>query len=247
MTKTMDRFSTRSTFTKAMSCLASADEALVERLWADPNSLVDCGEKLVQKDCVRTTVRLNAHYEQFVVKRYVERSFRHFAKQCVSRSRAQRCWTDCWYLYDHGYPTPMPIAYFEERLAFLRGSSFFVYEFVEGKTLRDKAAGENNQRLIRKYILQLVDIWRLHFRLRVNLTDGHPANFLINSAGKMWVIDLDKLQRFPIHAEIVPCLKSSFESTMRGVFYDPAILKFGQDKLEQALAEEESFATSKVA
>ena len=234
--KTMDRFSTRKSFLQAMTFQSAADPNLIDRFWSDPDSLVHAGEKLIKKNCVRTTVRLNSEYDQFVVKRHVERSWRHFAKQCVTRSRAERCWNDSLYLYENGYPTPRPIAYLEDRLGVLRGNSYFMYQFVEGETLKQKATDLKNQRLIRKYILQLVNIWKLHFRLRVNLSDGHPANFLINSAGKMWVIDLDKLQRIPTGTDIVPILKNSFESTMRGVFWDRQILKFGREKLGAAFS-----------
>lgn len=231
----MDRFSTRKSFTRAMTYRLTAEHDLIDQFWSEPDSLLQSGKKLTQKNCVRTTVRFKSEYDQFVVKRHVERSWRHFAKQCVSRSRAERCWNDSLYLFDNGYPTPEPMAYLEDRFGVLRGNSYFMYRYVEGETLKQKATGLKNQRLIRKYILQLVEIWKLHLRLRVSLSDGHPANFLINSAGKMWVIDLDKLKHFPPGVDLVPILKQSFESTMRGVFWDQRVLDYGRDKIKQGL------------
>lgn len=226
--KLTKRFSIKKSFSKVLVFDQEADDKLLHQLWENPDSLIGKGDKLVEKDCVRTTVRLESDFQCFVVKRHVERSWRHFAKQCVSLSRAEKCWNDSWFLYDNGYPTPRPVAYLENRFGVLRGNSFFVYQYVNGTTLKQKATGLNNQRLIRKYIVQLAEIWNQHARLKVNLSDGHPANFLVDPMEKIWVIDLDKLQRFSRSTEAIPQLQHSYEQTLRGVFWDPSILDFGR-------------------
>ncbi len=231
----MDRFQFRKTFRKAMAFDPNAHADLIESLWDDADEMVDQGDRLISKKCVRTTVRLAAEEQQFVVKRHLERSWRHQCKQFFCRSRAQRCWNDTWYLVDNGYPTPRPTAYLEKRLGSLRGCSFYVYRYVEGQTLKELGTGLRNQRMLRRYVLQMVEIWRLHKLLHVNLTDGHPANFIIDATGKMWVIDLDKLQFVHSPRKLNTLLRASFDSALRGVIGDRLVIEFANQKINEAL------------
>lgn len=214
--------------------LASAD--LISRLWDDADALVDNSERLIRKQCVRTTVRVSISDRRYVVKRYVERSWRHQFKQYIRRSRAERCWIDTSFLHSSGYPTPSPVAYFEHRMGPFRGRSFFVYEFVAGETFKSLATGLRNQRLLRRYVLMLVDIWARHKALAVSLSDGHPANFIVDAAGKMWVIDLDKLKYFRSAEKLDVALRRSFRDTIGGVIGDRSIIEFGLRKLNARLA-----------
>ena len=227
----MDRFQTSKSFLRAMVFDPSADRAFVDELWNAPDALVDGSEKLTNKQCVRTTVRLQRDEEIYVVKRHLERSWRHFVKQCFTRSRAEKCWNDTWYLVACGYPTPKPIAYLENRLGPLRGNSYYAYQFVHGQTFKQAATNLKNQRVLREYVNQLVNIWCLHRELRINLNDGHPANFIIDATGKMWVIDLDKLKRLHGNGSIDEQLLKTFEQALRGVIGDYRIIDYGMRKL----------------
>ena len=212
---------------------AGTNSSLTDQLWDNPDELVESGSKMVEKHCVRTTVRTSVDDENIVVKRHLERSWRHFVKQCFNKSRSQRCWDDTWYLIDNGYPTPRPIAYAEKRLGPLRGNSWYVYEFIEGQTFKEAATDNKNQRLLRSYVSGLVEIWKLNRKLRINLTDGHPANFIVDATGKIWVIDLDKLQRLPERSNIDSILRQSFESTVRGVIGDRFVIEYGLSKFDR--------------
>lgn len=231
----MERFHYQRDFSRAIVFVPAARPAIVDALWNHPELLIEHGQRLTYKQCVRTTVKVDFEEESFVVKRHRERSLRHFAKQCFSRSRAAACWRDTWFLIDHGYPTPAPVVYRENRLGPLRGHSYYVYQYIPGHTLIDLATGLKNQRLLRQYVAQLVNIWSWHQRLRVVLNDGHPGNFIIDVTGKMWVIDLDKLHRIPEHVDLDPLLRQSFQNTLNGVFGDRYVLRYGMNKLDRIL------------
>lgn len=226
-------FESITAWNKSVVYAEDADPELIEQLWSAPDSFVDSGKRLDQKDCVRTTVRYEAKAERYVVKRHRERSWRHFAKQCFSRSRAEKCWADTWFLVKYGYPTPRPVAYRENRLGPLRGNSYYVYEYQEGRTLKELATGSKNQRLLRKYVTQLAEIWRLHSQIGINLSDGHPANIIVDALGKMWMIDLDKLKFLPDNEKRSAKLQATFESTMCGVIGDQRIVNFGMKKYRE--------------
>ena len=234
----MDRFQQRQKFFRTMRFDKDACPELIDRLWNEPDRLILQGEQLKKKQCVRTTVLFESAVDVYVVKRHLERSWRHIVKQWFSRSRAERCWRDTWFLIENGYPTPQPIAFREERFGALRGNSYYVYQYVAGRTLREIAAPLKNQRKLRDYVRQLCGIWSLHQRLQVNLTDGHPENIVIAPSGKLWIIDLDKLQYLQGVPKSVQNreLERSFMATLRGVFGDAGVLKYGQEKIAEVLA-----------
>ena len=208
---------------------------LIESLWSDPSALVDSGDPLVNKKRVRTIVRLEDSDQSIVIKRYVERSFRHLLKQMIQQSRAARCWNDTLYLLENGFPTPLPIAYREERFGPFRGPSFYVYQFQSGQTLLERCRHLENQRLLRDYVSQLVNIWQLQRRLSVSLHDANPGNFIVDAAGKIWVIDLDKLRHEKRQVRLDQRLRKSMQFLLQGVFGDQSVVRFGLRKFEEMM------------
>ena len=208
---------------------------LLDSLWEGPDSLVNSGDPLVQKNRVRTIVRLEDSDQSIVIKRYVERSFRHLLKQMIQQSSAARCWNDTLFLLENGFPTPMPLAYREERFGPFRGPSFYVYQFQSGQTLLERCRTLENQRLLRDYVSQLVNIWQLQRRLRVSLHDANPGNFIVDAAGKIWVIDLDKLRHEKRQVRLDQRLRKSMQFLLQGVFGDQSVVRFGLRKFEEMM------------
>ncbi len=229
----MDQFLQSKSWTCGVVYDRMASPRLIERLLNDPDQLIESGYRLIDKKCVRTTVLVQMDDEKVVAKRHVERSFRHGIKQLFLPSRAARCWRDTWFLLQNGYPTPNPIAYVEQRFGPLRGNSIYIYDFKEGTTLLELAHGMTNQRLLRRYVLQVIDIWRLQRQLGVCLHDANPRNFVIDHGGKIWVIDLDKLQYLKNRATLDRRLSKSMLKLLNGVFGDPTVVKFGMRKLDE--------------
>lgn len=232
----MDQFYKRKTWTRKLVATHDVAPWLIDSLWDDPNALVDSGDPLVNKNRVRTIVRLEDSDQSIVIKRYVERSFRHLLKQMVQQSRAARCWNDTLFLLESKFPTPMPIAYREERFGPFRGPSFYVYQFQSGQTLLEHCRGLENQRLLRDYVSQLVNIWQLQRRLCVSLHDANPGNFLVDAGGKIWVIDLDKLRREKHQSRLEQRLRKSMQFLLQGVFGDQSVVRFGIRKFEEMMS-----------
>jgi hypothetical protein len=231
----MERFQSRKDWTRALVHHISAPDPLVELLWENPEALIAMGRKLVQKKCVRTTVRVDLDGFSLVIKRYVERSWRHGLKQSVMPSRAARCWNDTWYLLSGGYPTPRPFAYREARFGGLRGDSYFVYEFVEGRTLLDVAGYCDNQRLLRQFVDDVIRIWGLNYDLGVCLHDGLPDNFVVDWQRKMWAIDLDKLNHLPNRLRLRRRLAETFSQLLYGMTSDDQLISEAQRKLDELI------------
>src|SRR5689334_9637977 len=106
---------------------------LAQLLRSSPNSLLDRGE-LLRSNGARRTVRLDWNGESFVLKHYVEPTWRHALKQTVLRSRARTTWAFTHRLANAGIATPRPVACVENRWGLLRLDSYLMYRYVEGST-----------------------------------------------------------------------------------------------------------------
>jgi hypothetical protein len=172
----------------------SLPASLAHALWQHPEKLVAEGEAL-RRNGARTTVRLHADLP-YVLKHYVEPSWRHALKHSVQQSRARATWNISRALAESGLATPMPVACVENRWGPLRLDSFLVYPYVEGSMLRSYFSGELHATAtaLDDYRQQLAQLWQQLARLRATLADAHLGNFIISTTGRLWVIDLDRAQ-----------------------------------------------------
>jgi len=184
---------------------------LVERLWREPDELLERGERL--KDDVRTTVVRVAvpqplpgsHSEAdgaavsratrgpWALKRFNRKGLVHTAGHLLLPTRAWRGWHFGRLLRRHGVLTPAPLAYFEERLGPLRFRSFLLTEWVDGTLLHTLIQNwrEVPESRWRQLAGQVVDLCAVLTRLRLLHGDLKATNFLVDSQWRLWVLDLD--------------------------------------------------------
>ena len=172
---------------------ASLPSELQTALWQNPTGLLTHGEQLRANDS-RQTMRVDWQGQPFVLKHYVEPTYRHALKQTVQRSRAWATWQFTHRLADSGIATPRPVACIENRWGPLRRDSFLMYPYVEGRTLRSyfKAEAKQSPPLRDRLWEQVNELWQRLVELRVSLGDTNLGNFIISPAGQLWLIDLDK-------------------------------------------------------
>src|SRR3954466_5258320 len=171
----------------------SVPDDLSEILRTAPGSLLDRGE-LLRANGARRTVRIDWNEQSFVLKHYVEPTWRHALKQTILPSRARTTWAFTHRLANAGIATPRPVACVENRWGVVRLDSYLVYPYVEGRTLRTYFAGEAKQSACVRDSLwqQLNALWECLTELRVSLGDTNLGNFILCPAGRLWLIDLDK-------------------------------------------------------
>ena len=174
---------------------ATLPAELLDALWRAPQSVVAEGESL-RKVGARSTVRLHWQGRSFVLKHYVEPTIRHALKQNVWRSRARTTWLAAHKLAEAGIATPRPVACIENRFGPFRGDSYLMYPYVEGETLRSYLGCEDAwvRPLTGQIREQLVEFWARLKQLRVSLADTNLKNFIVGNAGRLWVIDVDKVR-----------------------------------------------------
>jgi Lipopolysaccharide kinase (Kdo/WaaP) family len=186
------RYSRRQSLGRVAIIDRSLPNDLIERLWRDPASLIAGGE-MMRRTGLRRTVRLDWNSKSYVLKQY-RPTWWHFVRQLPLRSWASATFRTTIKLIDAGFPTPRPVACVENRWGIFRRDSFLMYEYVEGVTLRSylAASGRNLRPLTDDLSRQIRKIWQRLVELRVSLDDTHMGNIIIEPAGRLWVIDLDK-------------------------------------------------------
>jgi hypothetical protein len=164
-------------------------------LWHRPEALVAMGTPL-RAIGVRRTVDIHWGGHRFVMKHFVEPSWRHGLKRLVISSRAQSAWKASFRLANAGIATPRAVACVENRWGPLRRDSYLVYPYIEGTTLKsyfsDPDAKDPSR--VSSCWAQLCDLWKQLVSMRVTLGDANLRNFIVAPSGKLWVIDLDKIR-----------------------------------------------------
>jgi hypothetical protein len=183
----------RRSFVRVAHTCRSLPDDLAAMLWRDPGSLIETGQEL-RTSGARRTVKLEWQSQLYVLKHYVEPTWRHALKQTSQHSRAWSTWVFTHRLADSGVATPRPVACIENRWGVLRRDSFLMYPYVEGRTLRSYFAAEakHSMSLHDRLWHQLRELWQRLVELHVSLGDTNLGNFIVCPTGQLWLIDLDK-------------------------------------------------------
>jgi tRNA A-37 threonylcarbamoyl transferase component Bud32 len=189
---------------------------LAQVLRNSPDSLLERGEML-RSNGARRTVRVIWSDHTYVLKHYVEPSWRHALKQTIQTSRARTTWLFTHRLAEAGVSTPRPVACIENRWGLLRLDSYLMYPYIEGRTLRTYFTGEAKQSASMREGLwqQLNALWQRLIELRVSLGDTNLGNFILCPAGKLWLIDLDKSRFHRRAAAAAPHQERAWKQLLR--------------------------------
>src|SRR4051812_37244583 len=141
---------------------------LAHVLRTSPASLLDGGE-LLRSNGARRTVRVCWDGQTYVLKHYVEPTWRHALKQTIQSARARTTWSFTHRLANAGVSTPRPVACIENCWGVLRLDSYLMYPYIEGCTLRAYFTGKTDAPAsARDRVWQQLDaLWQRLVELRV--------------------------------------------------------------------------------
>ena len=130
--------------------------------------------------------------QDLIIKRYNVKNIWHFIKMQFTKPRGKNSWqvSNTFQLYN--LPCPKPFFYFEKRFLFLRLTSYFAMERIDGESivsyqesLRDKLHIEK----LKKNIFKLFNIFN-HYKFIHG--DLKKTNILVDNKMQIRMIDFDK-------------------------------------------------------
>lgn len=89
----------------------------------------------LKHDRTTTVIKINAHQQALVLKRYNARTAWHRLTRAVRLSRAARCWRMSYRFQHAGLHVAQPIMMQETRFGPFRGDAFFISTFIQGNEL----------------------------------------------------------------------------------------------------------------
>jgi tRNA A-37 threonylcarbamoyl transferase component Bud32 len=183
-------FKCDSSFSRFTAYDRDFDTPALREFLANPDSAFS-GEVL-KKGNTSTVSRMVIDSQKLVVKRYNIKSFWHGLKRALRRTRAEHSWKNGHLLAFYGIATAKPIALIEKRFGFLRSTSYFIAEYIEGPNCRDylPSAPPHLQLKIGRKIAALLNALD-HLKLRHG--DLKATNILIRYETP-FLLDLDAMQ-----------------------------------------------------
>ena len=131
-------------------------------------------------------------HEDLIIKRYNIKSVWHFIKTQFIKSRGKNSWQISNTFQLHNLPCPKPFFYYEKRFFFLRLTSYFAMERINGEnivsyqeSLQENIQNEN----LKKDIFKLFNTLKYYKFIHGDLK---KTNILVDNKMQIMMIDFDK-------------------------------------------------------
>lgn len=199
-----------------------------EKLFQLPNI------KMLKKGRSSTVIKLNIDGRFVVVKRYNIKSFFHWLRRCIRPTRAACSWRLAHKMNLFGVATPTPIAYIENRFFGLRGTSYYIADFVSGDDIGIYLSRYFMQQdKIDAMVKRMVRLLRALRKLDISHGDLKATNILVNEQEQPVLLDLDgtvehfslsslrkawvgEIKRFLRNFNDMPTIRKQFEEAIHG-------------------------------
>jgi hypothetical protein len=182
----------RRTLRRTMIWHHSLHAEVVARLWDNPLALIQSGEPLQDKErCL--VAKLIGTDGSLVLKRHNWGGIWKTFCKCLRTPQARQSFVDGLYLVQHGVRTPRPMALVEHKLGVFGAHSYLLSEYVQGTSLYRLMRFENpSSDLVVHLADQVLELCTQFDDLRFTHNDLKPENLMVDPAGRVWLIDLEK-------------------------------------------------------
>ncbi len=150
------------------------------------------GVKMLKAGRSSTVAKIHVEGRDLVVKRYNMKSIWHWLRRCLRPTRAANSWRLAHKMDLFGIKTAMPVAYIESRYFGLRGSSYYISEYVPGEDIVSYFSKHFMQpHAVSSMVMKMVQLLRGMHKLELSHGDLKATNILINTDKQPVFIDLD--------------------------------------------------------
>lgn len=188
--------------------------------------------QFLKKGGSSTVIKTGLNDKEIAIKRYNIKNYLHGLKRALLRTRAARSWSMSHLLQIYGIDTPIPIAFFENRIGPIRRTSYFICEFIPGPSLLDYFAGDNNLSDAQKHIAdQVIIIFEKLRKSGIHHGDMKATNFIVND-GKVYLFDLDGMSWYQSAARSASYHQKDLKRFLRNWNQDSEIYNYFKNKLK---------------
>lgn len=206
--------------------------ALLNFLSHPESAFVPLTSKLLKAGNSATVVKVEMDGRYYVVKRYNMKSFWHRLRRCIRQTRAASCWRLAQKLCLFDIPTARPVAFLENRIAGLRGVSYYVTEYVSGEHAGEYFARNLlNKDKVSAMVTRISMLLKSVAKVEITHGDLKITNILVSPHEQPVLIDLDgasehlslsglrkswqqELDRFLLNFSNNPVLRNKFETEL---------------------------------
>lgn len=148
--------------------------------------------KLLKAGNSATVIKVTLDHREFVVKRYNMKSVWHRLRRCLRETRAKKSWRLAQKLALFDIPTAKPVAFIEHKSFGLRGKSYYVTEYVNGKHAGEYFTLHYNQdEEISDMVKRITMLLKNVAKLEITHGDLKITNILVDKEKQPVLIDLD--------------------------------------------------------
>ena len=231
-------FSRINLFKKVIICNRNNQSPLLKNFLYHPEKIFEHPDSILLKaGRTSTVVKICIDNRWFVVKRYNIKNPWHWLRRCLRKTRAANSWWLAHYLTLLGIPTAKPVAYVDTHFLGLRGTSYFIMDFIAGQTIGEFFAASSNldektdekTSEIAKRILNLLN----HLgKLKITHGDLKMTNILLENQ-KPILIDLDGMREHSTTFGFTRAFQKEIERFMRNWEEQPTIYELFKKLLSE--------------
>ena len=139
-----------------------------------------------------TVIHTTLAGHQVVIKRYNIKNIWHWLSHCWRTSRAAISWRNANLLEFIGIATPRPWGFIEKRQGGVRNTAYFISAYEDAEPLLD--VYQRRKPTIQEQ-QQVATLFQQLRYAKVRHGDMKAQNLLLDTTGKIWLIDLDAMQQ----------------------------------------------------
>lgn len=192
------------------------------------------GARLLKAGNSATVMKITLDGRELVIKRYNLKSFWHRARRCLRATRAKTCWRLAQKLFLFNIPTPMPIAFIENRVLGFRGTSYLITEYVPGEHAgdffhRNLIRNDKTSEMIQRISVLLKSV------AKVEITHGDLkiTNILVNQQEQPVLIDLDGAAEHLSISSLHKAWRRELQRFLANFHSNPAVYRQFEIELEK--------------
>ena len=182
------RFSCQRGFSGLIICERKHDSAEMRALLADLDGAISSG-KILKAGNSATVALVDGPRGPLAVKRYNMKNTLHRLSRMVRNTRAWTSWANTFRLEFLGINTLRPVALVENRFGPLRGTAYFVTEYVDAPDATNLPEMEDSE----NKMSSIVNLLKCLSEAGFTHSDLKASNFLMSPKGPV-IIDLDSMK-----------------------------------------------------